>query len=75
MNAADLQALAAKMKGNTNFVLFGLDTQNYENFNLNLIDIKRYLSQQKSVIILLKNVVNQDSGVTDTSAATTKPTK
>jgi len=75
LNAADLQALAAKMKGNKDFVLFSLDADNYENFNLNLIEIKRFLSQQKSIIILLKKVSDQDSAVVDTSALmiATKP--
>jgi hypothetical protein len=42
-----------KLKGDK--VLFGLTPKNYENIALNLSDLRAYIAQQKSIIILYEN--------------------
>lgn len=42
-----------KLKGDK--VLFGLTPENYENIALNLSDLRAYIAQQKSIIILYEN--------------------
>jgi len=71
MNLSDLKALLAK---NTDVVLFTLDANNYQNLNSNFVEIKRYLTEQKAVLVLLKKVVDQESGVVsnDTTQQKTK---
>jgi hypothetical protein len=65
MTLADMQALEAQLKktGKTDIVIFTLDTDNYQNLNLNFVEIQRYLTQQKAVVVLLKKIVDQNSGV------------
>jgi hypothetical protein len=36
---------------------FSLDTDNYNNLTLNLIEIQRYIEEQKAVLTMLKNII------------------
>ncbi len=64
LNATDLQTLATQIaaRKQKDAIIFALDAANYKNLSLNMIDIQRYLDQQKAVILLLTNVVEQRSG-------------
>ena len=44
-----------------NTVVFGLDDVNYKNLNLNLVEIKRYLDEQKTSITMLNTINAQRS--------------
>lgn len=41
------------------FVFFALDPQGYENLSLNFREAKRYIEQQKTIIIYYRNVTNE----------------
>ena len=41
--------------------VFALDAENYQNLALNFIEIKRFMSEQKSIIGFLKKVVETQS--------------
>ena len=71
LNATDLKALLAANKNN-DLVLIALDPDNYQNMNLNLIEIKRYITAQKSVIVLLKQIVDRETGVVSSEPVTAK---
>jgi hypothetical protein len=70
-NRAGLEALVAKLKaqGDTGSVIFVLDADGMQNLKLNFVELQRYLSQQKTVIVLLSKVVNQQAGVVDLPAS------
>lgn len=42
-------------------ILFSLDTKNYENLSLNLIEIERYISQQKAILTMLETIITDRS--------------
>jgi uncharacterized protein YceK len=71
LNASDLKALLDGLKDNKDIVLFALDASNYQNLNLNYVEIKRYISEEKTVILLLKNIADQQSGVVSSTQPTT----
>lgn len=54
-----------KTQGNPNFVIVAITTDDYKNLALNLDDLKRYIQQQKSIIIYYKKVTNTPSVVVD----------
>ena len=60
-NVDDLKSLIDQLQkqNNKNYIIFGLDATNYQNFNLNLAEITRYLSEQKAIIVLMKNVLEE----------------
>lgn len=37
-------------------ILFALDTKNFNNLSLNLVEIERYINEQKATLIMLKNI-------------------
>lgn len=45
----------------TDSVIFGLNTQNYENLALNINDIRTYLAQQQRIINAYEEVYNDQS--------------
>lgn len=45
---------------NGNVVFVALSIPDYENLSLNMAEIKRYIEQQKSVIIYYENSINQN---------------
>lgn len=60
VNKDNLESFLAEMRanqGSDNAVFIAITTQDYENLALNLADLKRYISQQKSVIVYYKNMV------------------
>ncbi len=60
VNKDNLESFLAEMRasqGSDNAVFIAFTTQDYENLALNLADLKRYISQQKSVIVYYKNMV------------------
>ena len=59
MTLAQLQKLVAAIKASPQHqqTLFSLDTENYNNLMLNLIEIQRYIKEQKAVLTMLKNII------------------
>ena len=55
LNAEQLRALANKMQKSQ--VAFLLDTRNYDNLSLNIIEIGRYIQEQKTILDMLKAVI------------------
>jgi len=56
----DLPALLETVKKNPNgnFVLYTLDTQNFENMNLNMEELRRYIKEECAVIIFYEKYNN-----------------
>jgi len=75
LNTDDLKALIAQ-NGSKDVVIFALDPDSFQNLKLNMVEITRYITDQKTIEVLLKKVVNQDSGVVSaTKAPPTTATK
>ena len=53
-NLEEQIARISKMQGGT-FVVFGLTPQDYENMAYNLQELRRYIRQQKEIIIYYRN--------------------
>lgn len=74
MNLDDLKAAVAS--GQTD-PLFVLDSVNYQNLSLNLVEIKRYIDEQGAIIVMLSAIVNPTPPLTPAStnnpSALTKP--
>lgn len=64
-----LAQLQAMVKNNQTITLFALDAKNYTNLQLNFEEVKRYISEQKAIITMLKKInddrANQDSAAKD----------
>ena len=61
-NSTELKTLGEELsKTNTQVILFTLDTTNFQNLNLNLADIKRYIASQQQVIDFLTKAQAQPS--------------
>lgn len=59
INRDNLEGFLTEMRssqGTDNVVFLAITTQDYENLALNLADLKRYITQQKSVIVYYKNM-------------------
>lgn len=59
VNRNNLDKLLAELRdsqGSDNPVFIAITTQDYENLILNLADLTRYISQQKSVIVYYRNM-------------------
>lgn len=59
VNRQNLDKLLAELRdsqGSDNPVFIAITTQDYENLVLNLADLTRYISQQKSVIVYYRNI-------------------
>ena len=59
VNRDNLEAFLAELRnnqGSDNPVFIAITTQDYENLVLNLADITRYISQQRSVIVYYRNI-------------------
>jgi hypothetical protein len=52
-----------KMQDGT-FVLFGITPQDYENMAYNLQELRRYIRQQKEIIIYYREATQADEGTT-----------
>lgn len=58
MGVAQLKALVAQMQASKqNTVVFVLDGGNYTNLSLNLVEIERYVREQKTVLQMLRSIV------------------
>jgi len=55
-----MKALTSKLKAPTIFIV--LDEQNFKALSLNLLDIQRYIKEQKAVVIMLTNIIQTRSG-------------
>lgn len=54
-----------KTQGTSDYVFIAFGTSDYENMALNLADLKRYIEQQKAIIVYYKKVTNSPAVVTD----------
>ncbi len=63
-----LKTLLTKLQSaqNDGQVVFALDTQNYTNLQLNLVEIQRYIKEQKAIIDMVKQILVQRAGQTTT---------
>lgn len=60
MTATELRSLANKLqKAQDNRVVLVLDADNYNNLSLNLIEIERYIKEQKAILDMLKAVIDE----------------
>jgi|TARA_A200000159_G_scaffold146234_1_gene152411 hypothetical protein len=57
VTADNIDEIFAEMKGDK--VFFALTTDNYNKIALNLSDLRAYISQQKSIIILYENAFDE----------------
>lgn len=62
-----------KTQGTSNFVIIAFTTTDYQNMALNLADLKRYIQQQKNIIVYYKKITNSPAVVVDKSKASTPP--
>ncbi len=60
-NLEDQIARISKMQDST-FVIFGLTPQDYENMAYNLQELRRYIRQQKEIIIYYRKATQDDEG-------------
>jgi hypothetical protein len=51
-----LDQLEAIVKSNNHVLYFSLDTKNYTNLQLNMIEIQRYIKEQMAIIDMLKKI-------------------
>lgn len=54
LTVAELKALLANAQAQQSQVLFALDSANYQNFALNMVELRRYIAEQQAVITMLK---------------------
>jgi len=63
LNPVDWQVLSVnelrQLLANNKAILFVLDTKNYNNLSLNLIEIERYIKEQKTIIALLDGIITE----------------
>lgn len=52
-------------------VLFALDAEGYRAMSLNLIEIRRYIDEQRAVIAYLRRILDERAGITTTPATGT----
>ena len=58
-NLEEQIAKISKMQGGT-FVIFGLTPQDYENMAFNLQELRRYIRQQKEIIIYYRQATQEE---------------
>jgi hypothetical protein len=58
-----------KDQGTSDFVIIAFTTTDYENLALNLADLKRYIEQQKSIIVYYKKITNSPAIVVNNSSS------
>jgi len=63
INKDNVDAFLAEMakKQNASPVFIAISVEDYENLSLNLADLRRYIQQQKSVIIYYRSLLANDS--------------
>lgn len=49
------------LKENGDFVFYAISVRDYENLSLNMADIRRYILQQKEIIIYYEQSVSEDN--------------
>ena len=54
------------VKSGKTVLYFALDSSNYENLQLNLVEIKRYIQEQKQIISMLKKINADRAGQSPT---------
>lgn len=65
MGVGQLKTLIARMEAtHQQTVVFVLDSSNYTNLSLNLVEIERYVREQKTVLQMLRSIVG-DRATTD----------
>jgi len=47
------------LKENGDYVFYAISVRDYENLSLNMAEIKRYILQQKEVIVYYENAINE----------------
>ena len=58
MSLAELQKLVTQLQAShQNQVYFLTDADNYNNLSLNIIEIERYIKEQKAVLTMLKQII------------------
>jgi hypothetical protein len=55
------------LKDNADFVFYAMSVRDYENLALNMADIKRYIGQQKEIIVYYEKAVSPPEEPSDTS--------
>lgn len=67
MSLPQLQALVKKLQSDQKRVVFTLDAQGYTNLTLNLVEIERYLNEQKTIINMLQKIIadRSDQGLVE----------
>lgn len=59
----------SKAQGTSNPVFIAITTKDYENLSLNLADLRRYIEDQRAVIIYYRNLTTHNNSVTSTNTA------
>ena len=59
----------SKAQGTTNPVFIAITTKDYENLSLNLADLRRYIEDQKAIIVYYRNLTTHNNGLTSTSSS------
>ena len=77
MTLAQLEKLVATLKASSQHqqTLFSLDADNYNNLTLNLIELQRYIEEQKAVLTMLKNIIaarTAASGISPSASTVSK---
>lgn len=58
MSLSQLKKLVTDLQASDQqVVLFSLDTKNFNNLSLNLIEFERYINEQKAILLMLKKIV------------------
>lgn len=61
MTAEQLKALAAKMQAEHDAVVFVLEQGSYNNLSLNLVELERYIREQKAILDMLSKIISERS--------------
>jgi hypothetical protein len=69
LDSEGLKALVAKLESHpdSQFVIYALDTRNFEALTLNLSELKRYIEQQKEALKFAVDVLDRSDSVNKNS--------
>jgi hypothetical protein len=64
VNEENLEEFLSRFEGeNGDIVFFAISVPHYENLSLNLADLKRYIGQQKSLIVYYEDSIAKQSNL------------
>jgi hypothetical protein len=73
MGLPELKQYVAKLEQSQQkqVLLFSLDTTNYNNLSQNLVEIERYINEQKAILAMVKKILHDRSVAADARGSST----